>query len=208
MDSQARFIRSLAVVLTLGSIAASPSAQALPGQSSDDVLQWMKANPGLNPSPGEKLTVRRNNGPAQRLTFEASLLAPGRILPSRSGGHIRTETLTIFDMLYGVTDARLDESLRSIYGASVHRDFQTAKVIYRYPTDEAAREALTSAGRSKTPTANPLKGELRKGQQFAYWIEIIRNPNGLNYGGKVMVFLPEDLPKLESEIKARSLEIK
>lgn len=194
--------RRLAAALMLSAIGTSlsiSSAQALPGQGTDEVLQWMKTNPGLRPSPGEKLVVRRTNGPAQRLTFEVSMLAPGRIIPMRTSGKVRTETLMIFDMLYGVTEARLEESLRSIYGATVHRDFQTAKILYTYPTDEAAQKAI----KANQPIAAALKGELRKGQNFAYWVEVTRNPDGLNYGGKVVVFLPEDLPKIETEIKAR-----
>ena len=176
-----------------------PIAQALPGQSTNEVLQWIKTNPGLRPAPGETFVVRRTSSPAQRLTFEVSMLAPGRINSMRVSGKVRTETLTIFDKLYGVTEARLEESLRSIYGATVHRDFQTATVLYSYPTDEAVQKAI----KANQPIAAALKGELRRGQNFAYWVEVTRNPDGLNYGGKVMVFLQEDLPKIESEIKAR-----
>jgi hypothetical protein len=187
------------VSLTAIGLLGIPSAAALPGQSSDEVMQWMKSNQGLIPAPGERLTIRRSNGPAQRLIFEASPMAPGRIMPGQSKGKIRTETLSLFDILYGVTEARLEESLRSIYGSSVHRDFQTAKVLYAYPSEEAVRQAV----KANQPIAAALKGELRQGQNFAYWIEIARNKEGLNYSGKVMVFLPEDLPKLEGEIKGR-----
>ena len=175
------------------------SAQALPGQGSDEVLLWMKANPGIRPSPTEKLTVQRSNGPSQRMSFEASVLSPGRIMPSRTGGRIRSETLTLFDMLYGVSEARIEATLRSIYGLEVHRDFQTAKVIYAYPTIKAEATAL----RANQPIAAALKGELRQGKRFAYWTEIVRNRDGLNYGGKVVVFLDEDLSKIEAEIKSR-----
>lgn len=198
MDGRKRVIEILTTALMLSAIGI-PIAQALPGQGPDEVLQWVKTNPGLRPSPGEKLVVRRNNGPAQRLIFEVSMLAPGRIVPMRTSGKVRTETLMIFDMLYGVTEARLEESLRSIYGATVHRDFQTAKVLHTYPTNEAVQKAI----KANQPIATALEGELRKGQTFAYWVEVTRNPDGLNYGGKVIVFLPEDLPKIESEIKAR-----
>ena len=175
------------------------TAQALPGQGSDEVLLWMKANPGIRPSSTEKLTVQRSNGPSQRMSFEASVLSPGRIIPSRTGGRIRSETLTLFDMLYGVSEARLEATVRSIYGLEVHRDFQTAKVIYAYPTIKAEATAL----RANQPIAAALKGELRQGNRFAYWTEIVRNRDGLNYGGKVVVFLPEDLSKIEGEIKSR-----
>ena len=181
------------------SLGFTQTAQALPGQGSDEVLLWMKANPGIRPSPTEKLTVQRSNGPSQRMSFEASVLSPGRVIPSRTGGRIRSETLTLFDMLYGVSEARLEATVRSIYGLEVHRDFQTAKVIYAYPTIKAEATAL----RANQPIAAALKGELRQGKRFAYWTEIVRNRDGLNYGGKVVVFLDEDLSKIEAEIKSR-----
>jgi hypothetical protein len=188
------------VALTIGaSLGLGSIAQALPGQGSDEVLLWMKSNPGIRPSRGEKLTIRRNNGSAQRMSFEASLLAPGRITPLNSGGRIRSETLTLFDMLYGISEARLEESIRSVYGLEVHRDFQKAQVIYSYPTPIAENQAV----KANQPIAAALKGELRRGDRYAYWTEILRNREGLNYGGKVVVFLAEDLPKVESEIKGR-----
>ncbi len=194
----------IATIVSLGvglgfSLGFVQSAQALPGQGSDEVLLWMKANPGIRPSPTEKLTIRRTNGPSQRMTFEASVLSPGRVISSRTGGRIRSETLTLFDMLYGVNEARLEATLRSIYGLEVHRDFQTAKVIYTYPTIKEEATAI----RTNQPIAAALKGELRQGNRFAYWTEIVRNRDGLNYGGKVVVFLAEDLSKVEGEIKSR-----
>ena len=198
MNGRKRGIEILTSALMVSTVGI-PIAQALPGQSTNEVLQWMRTNPGLRPAPGETFVVRRTSSPAQRLTFEVSMLAPGRINSTRVSGKVRTETLTIFDKLYGVTEARLEESLRSIYGATVHRDFQTATVLYSYPTDEAVQKAI----KANQPIAAALKGELRRGQNFAYWVEVTRNPDGLNYGGKVMVFLQEDLPKIESEIKAR-----
>ena len=198
MNGRKRGIEILTTALMVSTVGI-PIAQALPGQSTNEVLQWMRTNPGLRPAPGETFVVRRTSSPAQRLTFEVSMLAPGRINSMRVSGKVRTETLTIFDKLYGVTEARLEESLRSIYGATVHRDFQTATVLYSYPTDEAVQKAI----KANQPIAAALKGELRKGRNFAYWVEVTRNPDGLNYGGKVMVFLQEDLPKIESEIKAR-----
>jgi len=195
-----KWMMPIATIANLGfSVGFVQSAQALPGQGSDEVLLWMKANPGIRPSPTEKLTIRRNNGPSQRMTFEASVLSPGRIMASRTGGRIRSETLTLFDMLYGVSEARLEATLRSIYGLEVHRDFQTAKVIYAYPTIKEEATAI----QANQPIAAALKGELRQGNRFAYWTEIIRNRDGLNYGGKVVVFLVEDLSKIEGEIKSR-----
>ncbi len=195
---------SIATIVSLGvgfgfSFGFVQSAQALPGQRTDEVLLWMKANSGIRPSPTEKFTVRRTNGPSQRMTFEASLLSPGRVTSSRTDGRIRSETLTLFDRLYGVNEARLEATVRSIYGLEVHRDFQTAKVIYTYPTIKEEATAI----RTNQPIAAALKGELRQGNRFAYWTEIVRNRDGLNYGGKVAVFLVEDLSKVEGEIKSR-----
>jgi hypothetical protein len=195
-----QWISGLAIVGSLCSmLLLETAAQALPGQGSDEVLQWMKSNPGIRPSLDEKLTIRRNNGPAQRMIFEASLLAPGRIVPLQSKGRIRSETLTLFDMLYGVSEARLEETLRSIYGLEVHRDFQKAEVVYAYPTPIAENQAI----QANQPIAAALKGELRRGDRYAYWMEIVRNRNGLNYGGKLVVFLIDDLPKVEGELKSR-----
>jgi hypothetical protein len=191
--------RWIAALLMGAGFGVMPIAQALPGQGSDEVILWMKSNPGIRPSPGEKLIIRRSNGPSQRMSFEASLLAPGRITPLNSDGRVRSETLTLFDMLYGVSEARLEDSIRSIYGLAVHRDFQQAQVVYSYPTPVAENQAI----RAKQPIAAALKGELRKGDRYAYWTEIVRNREGLNYGGKVVVFLVEDLAKVESEIKSR-----
>lgn len=200
MVIQKQWVAALAIGAGLGmNLAMTPIAQALPGQGSDEVLLWMKSNPGIRPTAGEKLTIRRNNGPSQRMSFEASLLAPGRITPLNSGGRIRSETLTLFDMLYGISEARLEQSIRSVYGLAVHRDFQKAQVVYSYPTPIAENQAV----RANQPIAAALKGELRRGDRYAYWVEILRNRDGLNYGGKVVVFLAEDLPKVESEIKGR-----
>lgn len=208
MVIQTRWIVGLAIGTSLGlgwglGFGTMPIAQALPGQASDEVLLWLKSNPGIRPGPGEKLTIRRSNGPAQRMTFEASVLAPGRIGPLNRldlrGGRIRTETLTLFDMLYGVSEARLEEILRSIYGLEVHRDFQTAQLVYRYPSEIEEQQAL----RANQPIAAALKGELRQGDRYAYWMEILRNREGLNYGGKIVVFLREDLAKVEGELKSR-----
>lgn len=173
--------------------------QALPGQPTNQVAAWMRSNPTLRPLPGEKLTIRRQNTPSQRLIFEASLFSPGRIARSNTGGKVRSETLQLFDMLYGVTQARLEESLRAIYGLEISQDYANAGVVYRYPTPREAAEAQ----RQRQPIAAALQGELRRGQRFAYWVEVARNPQGLNYAGKIVVFLNEDLAKVEAEIKSR-----
>ncbi|MEB3295280.1 MAG: hypothetical protein VKJ24_19175 [Synechococcales bacterium] len=189
----------VAFLLSYGVPAAIPPVQAIPGQPTNQVAAWMRSNPTLRPLPGEKLTIRRNNTPSQRLVFEASLFAPGRIVRSNTGGKVRSETLQLFDMLYGVTQARLEESLRAIYGLEIAQDYANASLVYRYPSPRTEAEAQ----QNKQPIAAALTGELRRGNRFAYWVEVARNPQGLNYAGKIVVFLNEDLAKVETEIRNR-----
>ncbi|OUC16389.1 MAG: hypothetical protein B0A82_02025 [Alkalinema sp. CACIAM 70d] len=194
-------LAALVVAFSTGlSSVWTPSAIALPGQSTDEVATWLRSTPSLKPGPGEKLTVRRSNTASQRMIFEASMFAPGKLTrKSASGGVVRSESLQLFDMLYGVTKARLEEALRSIYGLEITQDYEQAEVVYSYPTAQEERNAL----RQNKPIAAALQGELRRGRRFAYWIEVARNPTGLNYAGKIVVFLNEDLAKVESDIQSR-----
>lgn len=177
-----------------------PPALALPGQSTAEVMTWLRANPSLRGQPGETLTIRRSNTPAQRMIFEASQFAPGKISRlAASSGKVRSESLQLFDMRNGVSKARLEEALRTIYGLEITRDYANAKGVYSYPSPQEERTAL----QKDEPIAASLQGELRQGDRFAYWIEVARNPQGLNYAGKVVVFLNEDLAKVESDIKSR-----
>jgi hypothetical protein len=191
----------LILPILLGStlLAPTPAAQALPGQAADVVATWIKANATLKPNRGEKLMVRKSDSTAQRFIFEASLFSPGRISASKSGGFIRSEKLTLFDMPNGVTQYRLEESLRSIYGPDLFQDYDQAKVTYRYPTPGTRPQSTPT----KAPLLEALQGELRQGQRFAYWLEIARSKEGVAYAGRVTVFLKEDLDKLAAELQSR-----
>ncbi len=178
----------------------TPSALALPGQTVDEVAAWIKANPTLRPRSNERLIVRKSDSAAQRFSFEASMFAPGAFDPkSKGGGRIRTESLKLFDMQNGITKARLEESLRSIYGLDITQDFDRAQSIYTYPTAATARTGVSQ----QKPVLGALQGEIRKGARFAYWVEIAQGDKGLTYAGRITVFPHEDIDKLEAEIRNR-----
>lgn len=190
----------VAIGLGLGLAFLPGMVRAIPGQSIDEVTAWIQSNPTLQPARGEKLLVRKTATPAQRFTFQAIPLQVGRAAPG-SGGRaaIRTEELTMFDMINGLTIPRLEESLRAIYGASIYQDYSQADVVYAYPDLSVRGQATNRA----TPLLAQLQGELREGDRFAYWTEITRRPNGYAYMGRLTVFLREDLPKLEAELRSR-----
>jgi hypothetical protein len=186
-----------AVMVGLGFTAP---ALALPGQTVDEVAAWIKANSTLRPGPNERLMVRKSDSAAQRFSFEASLFAPGAFTPgSKGGGRIRTESLKLFDMQNGVTKARLEESLRAIYGLDVTQDFDRAQTVYTYPTKATVR---TGESQQK-PILSALQGEIRKGARFAYWVEVAQTDKGIAYAGRVSVCQIEDIDKLETEIRNR-----
>ncbi|WP_432808043.1 hypothetical protein [Pantanalinema sp. GBBB05] len=186
--------------LGLGLALLPSMVQAIPGQSIDEATAWIQSNPTLQPSRGEKLLVRKTATPAQRFTFQALPLQAGRAAPGTGGrAAIRTEELAMFDMINGLTIFRLEESLRAIYGASIYQDYAQASVVFAYPDLSIRGQATNRA----TPLLAQLQGELREGDRFAYWTEITRRADGYAYMGRLTVFLKEDLPKLEAELRSR-----
>ena len=115
------------------------------------------------------------------------------------GGIIRTEELALFDMVNGITPYRLEESLRAIYGPAIYQDYAQAQKVYVYPNTNTVGRAVNRA----TPLLAALQGEVREGDRYAYWLEIARRADGFAYSGKLTVFLREDLPKLEGELRNR-----
>ena len=173
--------------------------QALPGQTPDEAVVWIQANPTLRPVRGEKLLVRKSDTPAQRFMFAATPQQVGRASSGATGGIIRTEETSFFDLQNGVTRDRLQEALRVIYGPTVYQDYAQAKTLYAYPT----QKNLDQATNRDTPLLAALQGEVREGDRYAYWLEIARQKNGFAYTGKIIVFLRDDLPKLEGELRNR-----
>ena len=68
---------------------------------------------------------------------------------------------------------------------------------------EVIASNLDQAVNRKTPILAALQGEIRSGEQYAYWLEIAARPDGFAYTGKLTVFLQADLPKLEAELRQR-----
>lgn len=175
-------------------------AHALPGQTTEAVAAWIQGHPTLRPSSGEKLLVRKSDTAAQRFTFQASVLPPGKVAPPRNAGIIRSEKFSLFDMINGVTRERLEESLRMIYSPDIYQDYAQGNVVYAYPT-----QATLSQARNKAePLLANIQGELRVGQRYAYWLEIAQSSEGKSYTGQITVLLKSDVEKLNTELRDRS----
>lgn len=180
-------------------ILVTSPAQALPGESTEEVLTWIQAHPTLRPRSGERLFVSKSDTAAQRFTFQASVLPPGKVTFTKDRSTIRTERMTMYDGVNGVTIQRLEESLRVIYGIDIYQDYNRAQVVYKYPNQSAINQARLT----KTPIREALKGELRLGDRYAYWVEIAQPQEGKALSGKMTVFLKSDLDKLEAELRTR-----
>jgi hypothetical protein len=198
MKQLTRNIPSLFLV-PLALMLSATAASALPGQSVATVAAWISGHPTLRPDVDDGLVVTKTSTPAQRFTFQATVVPPGQVRFPADRGTIRHERLTFFDMINGVTPERLGESLRTIYGPEVYQDYTSAEVVYGYPT----RETLDLARRQNRPLLAAQQGELRLGDRFAYWMEVTETESGKAYNGHIVVFLPEDLDKLETELRDR-----
>jgi hypothetical protein len=192
-------VKKLGLGLGFFLLFSTTSAQALPGQSTDEVASWMQANSTVRPNRGEKFLVRKNDSAAQSFSFQASLLSPGRIKAIPNAGIIRSEVLSLFDVRNGVTMNRLQESLRVIYGSEVSQDYDRATVVYTYPTNKTIQHEVSDA----KPQKSALQGELRRGDLYAYWLEVAQTPEGRANSGRLTVFLREDVDKLETELRNR-----
>lgn len=187
-------LRRLALGLALvGSVwvGGGAIAQAIPGQTVRQAEGWIRSHPTLRPEANERLTVRKAETAARRFIFQASQFGPGQGLAGRSRNVIRSERITLFDMINGVTTSRLEEAIRAIYGADVYNDFQLADRIYTYPNNESVF--------GNNPSV-VLNGELRQGERFGYWLETASNPEGVTYTGRVTVLLLEDVVSLRQRL--------
>lgn len=184
----------------IGTVASwSTPARALPGQRVLDVALWMQSNPTIQPAPGEALFVQRTDSPSRRFTFQASITSPGQLSPGDGRDIIRSETITLFDTVYGVSQARLVESLGFVYGNAIAQDYESAQSVLVYPTPDM----IARSKQSNLPLLALTKGEVRQGEQFVYWVEVVENPDGVTQNGRITVLLPEDLPKLVAQLESR-----
>ncbi|MBF2016261.1 MAG: hypothetical protein IGS23_13850 [Rivularia sp. T60_A2020_040] len=180
-------------------ISNNSAATALPGQATEEVETWIKAHPTLSPRSGERFLVTKTDTAAQRFSFQAMVSAPGRVTFSKNRSQIRTERISMYDAINGMSLDRLKESLRIIYGLDIYQDYKGAQVIYEYPN----QSAINAARFAKTPIREGLTGELRVGDRYAYWVEVAQAQNGKAYTGQMTVFLKSDLDKLEEELRNR-----
>lgn len=183
-----------ALGLTTTLLLGSQPGYGLPGQSASVAEAWIRHNPTLSPGPNERLTINRTDTAARRFTFQASLLPVVGVAPVTPGGVIRTERFSLFDLIHGVSAERLEESLRLIYGEPIFDDYRRASLIYQYPNSAA------------TPPPNPdlvLVGDVREGEQYAYWWELASDSQGTTHTGRMVVFLKDDLPVLKAFLEQR-----
>ena len=187
--------------LVMPSTILMPSAIALPGQPPDQVADWIKTNPALRPEAGERLLVRKSDTASRRFQFQASVVLPGVAQIKGDGNNlIRSERISIFDVINGVTRSRLEESLRAIYGPEIMRDYAMAERVYAYPT---AAMVQRSRARNASPILAALQGELRQGTKYGYWVELLQNGRGSANSGQITVFELSSLSKLEQELSKR-----
>ncbi len=180
-------------------LAFTDNALALPGQSTEEVGAWLQGHPTLLPKPGERFFIQKSDTAAQRFTFQASVLPPGAVSFSFDRSKIRTERLSMYDAINGMSFERLQESLRIIYGLDIYQDFKRAQIIYDYPN----QSAINSARLARTPIREALRGQLRMGDRYAYWMEIAKPKDGKAYTGQMTVLLKSDIDKLEAELRNR-----
>jgi hypothetical protein len=187
------------LLLPFAFLLSPNQADALPGQSTEEVGSWIKTHPTLKPNSGERFYIQKSDTAAQRFTFQASVLPPGAVGFTKDRSNIRTERLAMYDSINGMSFDRLQESLRRIYSLDVYQDFQNAQLIYEYPN----QSAINSARLAKTPIREALRGQLRLGDRYAYWMEIAKGKSGKAYTGQMTVLLKSDLNKLEAELRNR-----
>ncbi|NJL21783.1 MAG: hypothetical protein HC895_14800 [Leptolyngbyaceae cyanobacterium SM1_3_5] len=174
------------------------AAIALPGQTVQEAIAWIRANPTLQPAPGESLRVQKSDTAARRFSFEASTQPPGRA-GIGGAGIIRSEQIAFFDMIDGVTRDRLESALRSIYGVEIQQDFALTRLVHQYPT----AVELSEAQNQNAPLLAVLQGELREGDRFAYWLELAPGRNGISQTGRITVFDKNDLASLVEVLRDR-----
>ncbi len=195
---------TLSTLLGLGMwMGMAAGAVALPGQSVREAEAWMQAHPTLRAEPRERLSIRRNDTPSRRYTFHASVFGPREQLAGGSGGSllarrnstepmmVRAEKFTLVDLISGVSINRLENALRTLYGAEVYADYRRSQPILIYSPDQGDR----------SDTQRSSRAQLSEGDIFAYLIEVMPNPDGTIHTGGVTVMLKADVPALVTALR-------
>lgn len=170
---------------------------SLPGQSVDDAKTWMQGHPTLQADSREGLRVQRVTSPARRFTFRASIFPIGGLQPpGRTGvwsrqqpdfNVVRREEFILVDYDEPVTLERLEDSLRTVYGADIYADYRRAIQL-----DPPKLVNL------------PNQSDVRRGNLYVYWLEITADANGTPTIGRLNVVLPEDLEQLQTHLQRQS----
>ncbi|MGB3291802.1 MAG: hypothetical protein WBB01_02290 [Phormidesmis sp.] len=184
-------------------LGLASTATALPGQSVQEAEAWMQAHPTLRATPGENLSLRRNDTPSRRYTFHASVFGPGSssgesMLLRRSEQRriVRSEKFTLVDIVSGVSIERLEDALRTLYGAEVYADYRRSQSVLVY-----------SPGRPEDRgTQRAARAQLSEGNLYAYVVEVLPNPDGTISTGSVTMMLREDIPALREALRSREIE--
>jgi hypothetical protein len=184
-------------------IGLTSTVSALPGQSVDEAEAWMQAHPTLRAEPNERLSLRRNDTPSRRYTFHASIYGPGSeagssLLERRTSEQpvmVRSEKFTLVDLINGVSIDRLEDALRTLYGAEVYADYRRSHSVLVYSPGRAADRGTQRASRA----------QVSEGELYAYIVEVIPNPDGTIHTGTVSVMLKEDLPALKTALSSREI---
>jgi hypothetical protein len=179
-------------------------ASALPGQSIDEAEAWIQAHPTLRAEPNERLSLRRNDTPSRRYSFNASIYGPGSaggesLLSRRNSGQpimVRSEKFTLVDLISGVSIERLEDALRTLYGAEVYADYRRSQSVLVYSPGRAEDRGTQRASRA----------QISEGELYAYIVEVIPDPDGTIHTGTVSVMLKEDLPALQAALSEREIE--
>ncbi len=181
------------------------AAAALPGQSVDEVAAWMQAHPTLRAEPRERLSLRRSDTPARRYTFHASVVGPGTgtgspgdslLRSSRQPVMVRSEKFTLVDMVNGVSVTRLEDALRSLYGAEVYADYRRSQSALIY----------SSSRPEDWGTQRAAQAQISEGNLYGYLIEVIPDADGTLSTGSVTVMLKEDTPSLAEALRNREAD--
>ncbi len=179
------------------------SAIALPGQTVEEAEAWMQAHPTLRALPAERLSIRRSATPASRYTFHGSVFSPGggsgeSLLVRRRSGEqvmVRSEKLTLVDVVRGVDIPYLEDSLRTIYGAEVFADYRRAQSVMVY-----------SPGRAEDRgTERAMRSHLLAGDLYGYLIEVMPDSDGTLHTGAVTVMLKENIPAIQESVRSREI---
>ncbi|MEO0540978.1 MAG: hypothetical protein AAFZ80_08955 [Cyanobacteria bacterium P01_A01_bin.105] len=180
--------------------------QAIPGQSATEVTAWMQGHPTLRATANERLQVQRTETPARRFTFRASIFPIGGV--SNQNGtpsilnrrldrsRIRVETFQLVDVVDGVDYSDLEEALRVLYGPDLYSDYRRSTPTRLYPIyPDTTSPQLPRLNRSYA------QGQVRVGNTYGYWLELISNPDGTIQTGSITVVLAEDVDQLLTHLE-------